>query len=163
MRILAIDVSGNFKEGKGTSGFCFMENGEPKELFELKASNFSSAENYWLQHLNIIKKYSPDTIVLEGYRLYNHKGMKASSQSNSELETVQLIGAIKVHAKLIAVPVDVQFATEVKSRWSEKVLVAKEILEKKSGNRYYFKNKVTNNHQRDALKHALHYWRYKAE
>lgn len=160
MKILAIDPSGNFKEGKGTSGFCFIEDGKPFLLSELKADGFEYAEDYWISHLSLIKQYKPDAVVVEGYRLYNHKGMKASSQSNSELETVQLIGAIKVFCRENLIPLDIQYASEVKARWHEDVLVRQGYLEKK-GNRYYFKGEITNTHKRDALKHGLHYVRYK--
>lgn len=160
MKVLAIDVSGNFKEGKGTSGLCYMDRGEIISLAELKASNFDVAEAYWDKHTEAIEVADPDVLVIEGYRLYNHRGMKASSQANSELETPQLIGALKLYCHKHNIPVVIQYAHEVKSRWSEKVLVAKGYLEAKNGNRYHFKGEPTNDHKRDALKHALHYWRY---
>lgn len=156
MKVLAIDVSGNFKEGKGTSGFCLLEDGEPESLVDLQAKVFASAEAYWNAHLKFIRYFKPKAIVMEGYRLYNHKGMKASSQANSELETPQLIGVIKHYCWENDIDLHIQYAAEVKSRWSDKVLVAKGVLEE--GNK--FKGKATNNHKRDALRHALHYWRY---
>lgn len=159
--VLSLDVSGNFKEGKGTTGYCELVEGEPKYLGELKAEDYISAEAYWQAHLNLISEFAPDVLVMEGYRLYNHKGQAASKQANSELETPQLIGVIKVLAFQNKIPLHIQFAHEVKSRWSEKVLVAKGILEERNG-RYYFDGlQSTNDHKRDALKHALHYWRYK--
>lgn len=160
VKVLAIDVSGNFKEGKGTSGLCFMEDGEPIRLDEIKATDFDRAEKYWQEHvLNIIKS-NPDVVVMEGYRLYNHKGMAASTQANSELETPQLIGVIKYVCHERNIPLVIQFASEIKSRWSEDVLVSSGILAKTSS-MYYFNGKRTSTHKRDALKHALHYWRYK--
>lgn len=162
MNILAIDVSGNFKEGKGTSGFCFLENGEPQELFELKATSYRSAEHYWYDHTATIMKYYEkglDAVVIEGYRLYNHRGMSATSQANSELETVQLIGVLKHFCWEKDIHLAVQYASEVKSRWKESVLVALGHLGYRN-NRYFFKGEVTNDHKRDALKHALHYERY---
>lgn len=159
MKILAIDPSGNFKEGKGTSGVCDMENGEAKHLTEIKALDFSSDVAYWNRHVELIKMILPDQVVIEGYRLYNHRGMAASSQANSELETPQLIGAIKLRCYQLQIPLHVQFASEVKSRWSDDVLVNTGTLERR-GNRLYFNDKMTNDHQRDALRHALHFWRY---
>lgn len=162
MNILAIDVSGNYKEGKGTSGFCLLENDVPMELFDVSARNYGSAESYWNRHTQLINGYGGpglDAVVIEGYRLYNHRGMSASSQANSELETVQLIGAIKHYCWIHDIDLAVQFANEVKSRWKESVLVALGHLELKN-NRYYFQGEVTNDHKRDALKHALHYARY---
>lgn len=162
MNVLAIDISGNFKEGKGTSGFCLLEKGKPKELFELRARDYDSAEHYWSDHTVRINEYGGaglDAVVIEGYRLYNHKGMAAAAQANSELETVQLVGIIKHYCWLRELNLKVQFASEVKSRWNEPVLVALGHLELKN-NRYFFKGSVTNDHKRDALKHALHYERY---
>lgn len=163
MSILAIDVSGNFKEGKGTSGICVMADGEPVNLLEIKARDFEVAEAYWGTHLTTINDYGGEgleAVVMEGYRLYNHKGQSASKQANSELETPQLIGVIKQHCFMYDIPLHIQYAHEVKSRWKESVLVAKGILEQRVGNRYYFNGKQTNDHQRDALKHALHFNRY---
>lgn len=159
MRILAFDPSGNFKEGKGTSGLCTVENGEPLTLDEIRAATFDCAEAYWLAHLNFIRHYEPDEVCIEGYRLYNHKGMAASTQANSELETPQIIGAIKLHCYIEEIPLYVQYAKDVKSRWSDDVLVAKGYLERK-GKLLYFNGKATSTHKRDALRHALHHSRY---
>lgn len=160
-KILAFDPSGNFKEGKGTTGICLLDNGKPTQLWEIEASEFSCAEQYWNEHINNIRIVSPEVVVIEGYRLYNHKGMAASTQANSELETPQLIGLIKWNCWNRGIPLYVQYASEVKQRWKESVLVAKGYLEEKKGNRYYFNGSPTNSHKRDALKHALHYWRYR--
>ena len=159
MRILALDVSGNFEEGKGTTGIALIEDGKIIELNEIKAKDYESAEEYWNFHLNYIHQVPHDYLVIEGYRLYNHAGNKASTQAQSILETPQLIGVIRhycyIHMKSLAI----QYASEVKTRWAEKILVAKGYLEQK-GNRYYWNGKPTNQHQRDALKHALHFERY---
>ena len=157
--ILSFDPSGNFSEGKGTTGICYMEEGEPKALYEIRAKNYNIAEQYWLAHTQMINHFSPDQVVIEGYRLYNHKGMAASTQANSDLETPQLIGVLRLHCYKENIPLAVQYAAEVKSRWKESVMVAKGILVEKS-NRLYFNGKQTSTHKRDALKHALHFHRY---
>lgn len=161
MRILSFDPSGNYgKEGMGTTGYAFMKDGIPEYLGEIKASNYESEVEYWAAHDDLILENLPDTIVCEGYRLYNHKGKSASMQANSELQTSQLIGAIKLVAYRMNIPIEIQYASEIKTRWSEDVLVRLGILEQK-GNRYYFNGELTSTHKRDALKHALHYSRYK--
>lgn len=160
IKMMAFDPSGNWKEGKGTTGICILVNGEPRELHELKAKDFKTPEKYWLAHKRFIEAMEPDYVVMEGYRLYNHKGMKASTQANSELETPQLIGVLKVACLENHIPFHVQYATEVKARWSDNVLVNIGILERKAGNRLYFDGEATSNHKRDALRHALHYWKY---
>lgn len=162
MKVLALDVSGNFNEGKGISGLCLMIDGKPKELYDIKARDFNCAEAYWQAHVNVIRDFKPDIVVMEGYRLYNHAGKRASTQANSELETPQLIGAIKLWCYMHDIPVIIQYASEVKSRWNDDVLVNTGYIDQ-SGKRYFFKNKITNDHKRDALRHALHYGRYGAK
>jgi hypothetical protein len=163
MKLLALDPSGNHgREGMGTTGICVMEDGVPVELRHISAKDFGSEVDYWSAHVSFINKIAPDHIVFEGYKLYNHKGMAAKTQANSELQTPQLIGVLKYAASLRFIPYTVQFASDVKTRWSEDVLVRLGILEQK-GNKYYFNGKSTVTHHRDALKHALHWDRYKKE
>jgi hypothetical protein len=160
VKIIALDPSGNFKEGKGTTGICVMEDGVVTDLTVLKASDFDLAEEYWAAHEDYIQREWPDHLVFEGYKLYNHKGKEAKMQANSELETPQLVGILKHTCYRLDIPYTVQFASEVKSRWQEAILVHLGYLEAKGG-KWYWKGKVTLPHHRDSLKHALHYWRYK--
>lgn len=155
MRILAFDPSGNFEEGKGTTGWAFKTEGTSK-LGEIRAKDFKRVEEYWHEHLKIIRRWNPTHVVIEGYRLYNHRGQAASSQANSTLETPQLIGLIKYYCWVMGIELIVQYATQVKSRWSDKVLQNMGILDSKNR----FDGKVTNNHKRDALRHLLHFERY---
>jgi hypothetical protein len=159
MKLLAIDISGNFEEGKGTSGICIMEDDQIK-LLELKATEFKRKESYWQSHLDFINSEKPNQIVVEGFRLYNHKGKKADMQTHSLMETPKLIGIIELFCYQNNIPLTIQFASEVKTRWSEEVLVRLGYLEEKNG-RYYFDGKITSTHKRDSLKHGLHFERYK--
>ena len=159
MKILSFDVSGNFHEGKGTTGVCVMKADDDFELYELSAKKFDSAEEYWITHLNTIVAEEPTHLVIEGYRLYNHRGSAASMQANSILETPMLIGVIRTHAFLYDIPLKIQYAADVKSRWSDEILFKRGHLTMKN-NRYYLGGKLTNNHERDALRHALHFRRY---
>jgi hypothetical protein len=162
MKHIAIDPSGNFKEGQGTTGICISIDGEAKELKEIKASDYRTVDQYWMAHVTLLQREFPDHVTIEGYKLYNHKGKSASMQANSELETPQLIGILKHWCYSLDIPYNVQFASEVKTRWSEDVLVRLGILEQK-GNRYYWNGELTNTHKRDSLKHSNHFWRYKHE
>jgi hypothetical protein len=159
VKLLTLDISGNFKEGKGTTGIAINDWGTIR-LDDIKAKDFETAEAYWAAHEDYIQREFPDHIVMEGYRLYNHKGMKASSQANSDLETPQLLGFLKMVCYRMEIPYTIQYAADIKTRWSEEVLVHLGILEKK-GNKHYFNGKSTVSHHRDALKHALHWDRYK--
>ena len=112
---------------------------------------------YWDEVMTCVFAVNPKYIVLEGYRLYNHAGKNAQMQSNSTLMTSQLIGAIRLEAYRMGIPVTIQYAAEVKTRWSDEVLQAKGILE--AGNK--FKGDQTNAHRRDALRHLCHFKKYK--
>lgn len=140
----------------GTTGIAVYENGK-LSLYEIKAKDYGSTEVYWDNVVNFIMFRLPDYIVLEGYKLYNHAGMNAQTQSNSTLMTSQLIGAIKLAAYRERVPVYIQYASDVKTRWSDEVLQAKGILE--AGNK--FKGATTNPHKRDSLRHLCHFKKYK--
>jgi hypothetical protein len=160
---IAFDPSGNWgKEGMGTTGYCISTNGVPQVIGEIKASDYESEVSYWFAHKELIEGELPDHVTIEGYKLYNHKGKEAKMQANSELQTPQLIGALKLVCREYDIPYNIQFASEVKTRWSEDVLVRLGILEQK-GNRYYWNGELTNTHKRDSLKHSNHFWRYKHE
>lgn len=157
MKIIAVDPSGNHqseKEGMGTTGLAMYRGGKVS-LHEIKASNYASAVSYWDAVLQFVR--SANYLVIEGYRLYNHEGSNASMQTNSTLMTSQLIGAMKVEAHRYGIPVTIQYAADVKTRWSDKVLQAKGILDE--GNK--FEGKATNPHKRDALRHLMHFRKYK--
>jgi hypothetical protein len=141
----------------GTTGACIMEDGVITKLTEVQARAYNSEVVYWAKHRNMIEYYYPDYVVVEGFKLYGHKAL---DQTNSELPTSQLIGIIKMVCYDLKIPLTIQFASEVKTRWSEDVLVAKGILELKNG-LYLWNGQRTNAHKRDALRHALHFSRYK--
>ena len=162
VKILSFDPSGNSnhdagKEGWGTTGMALEDNGEIY-LHEIKASNYSTTEEYWHKHVKSVEHYKPDYVVIEGYKLYNHKGMGASTQANSTLMTSQLIGAIRMTCHVRGIPLIIQYASDVKTRWSDKVLQNLGVLD---GNK--FDGKVTNNHKRDALRHLMHFKHYKLD
>jgi hypothetical protein len=144
----------------GNTGVCKMVDGEVQELTVISAKDYKSEVEYWAAHEDYIQQEWPDHVVFEGYKLYNHKGMAAKTQANSELQTSQLIGVIKLTCYRLNIPYAQQFASDVKTRWQEPILVHLGHLEAKSGF-HYFKGKKTVTHQRDALKHALHWTRYK--
>ena len=95
MKIVALDISGNFKEGKGTTGIAELIDGEVRCISSLSAKHHSSPEEYWHEVIRDTIFRQPNVVVIEGYMLYNHKGMNASTQANSDLETPQLLGALK--------------------------------------------------------------------
>lgn len=163
--IVALDPSGNFTEGNGTTGICEL-NGEMAEVREIHAGKYKSAEEYWNVHIKYLesilfwedKKFE---LVMEGYRLYGHK---SDTQVNSTLETPQLIGVIRYWCYANNVPLKIQYAVEVKNRWSDSVLEKKGIIEIVNKRRKLISSgQWLNNHKTDALRHALHYQRYNKE
>lgn len=161
MRILSYDPSGNSNhdqgnEGWGTTGVAIEKDGVIR-LDEVKSKEFDSTLDYWLGVVDYVLVYKPDYVVIEGYKLYNHKGMSANTQANSTLMTSQLIGAIRMACYVRDIPVTIQYASDVKTRWSEQVLQHSGILD----HRNYFNGSQTNAHKRDALKHLLHFKKYK--
>ena len=162
--IVALDPSGNFTEGNGTTGLCMLRD-KMAHVNDIHAGNFGRAEQYWQAHvalLDSVKKEEPNMeVVMEGYRLYGHK---SDTQVNSTLETPQLIGVIRYWCYVNNVPLKIQFAVEVKNRWSDSVLEKKGIIEKVNGRRKLISSgQWLNNHKTDALRHALHYQRYGRE
>ncbi len=133
-----------------------MIDGNIAEIGEIRAKDYDLTEAYWEAHQTLIMTVWPDHFVYEGYRLYNHAGQEANKQANSQLETPQLIGVLRMSAYSLKIPTTVQSASQAKTRWSDKVLQAKGILDEK--NRW--NGKRTNKHMRDSMRHALHFDRY---
>lgn len=163
--IIALDPSGNFTEGNGTTGVCELE-GKLATVSDIHAGDYKKAEEYWNAHIEFLHnfldyaKYSKQVleVVMEGYRLYGHK---ANTQTNSTLETPQMIGVIRYWCYMNNVPLKIQFAVEVKSRWSDSVLEKTGVIEIINGRRKLIASgQWLNNHKTDALRHALHYQKY---
>ena len=162
--IVALDPSGNFTEGNGTTGICELD-GKLATVSDIHAGNYKNAEDYWDEHIvylnSRLHRHMDMEVVMEGYRLYGHK---SDTQVNSTLETPQLIGVIRYWCYVNNVPLKIQFAVEVKNRWSDSVLEKKGIIEKVNGRRKLISSgQWLNNHKTDALRHALHYQRYGRE
>jgi hypothetical protein len=158
--IIAFDPSGNWNEGKGTTGICHMDlEGNPTGVYEIRADEFNSPEEYWNEHLISLRQvHTCPEVVMEGFRLY---ATKKNEQVNSQFETPQLIGVIRHWCYENHVSLKITYAVEVKTRWSDEVLIRKGYIYKKGNRRYLTAtDQLLNNHKTDALRHALHYYRY---
>ena len=92
MKILAIDPSGNFTEGKGTTGWSLLdENLKIITCGQKLAIEYTKKEEYWKDILALITELKPDILVVEDFLLY---ASKSNSQINSRFETPKLIGII---------------------------------------------------------------------
>ena len=159
--VLALDPSGNFNEGKGTTGWVLMQ--LPGRLVArgcIHANDFNTAEEYWDRHLALLdynfKRHRDHLIVvIEDYILYQNR---AANQINSQIETCRLIGLLQWFCWSNNQKYILENAATVKTRWSDKVLLEKDIIT--ITNRKYVHQPSgleMNEHSRDALRHALHF------
>jgi hypothetical protein len=161
--VIALDPSGNYTEGKGTTGFAISNNGYIYATVEIAAAEYPTQMSYWEAILNKIDKlrmkYHKIKVVCEDYRLY---ASASEAQINSNLETPQLIGAIKYHCYEYKIPIIMQMAAEVKDRWSNEVLLAKGVLTEYAKKRKYIGRNRLGKHDIDAVRHLIHYNTFKA-
>lgn len=161
---MALDPSGAFFEGKGTTGVCFFEMDSKKIQWveEIRAKDFLGMEEYWDAHcqliLDTLRHYklprSELTIVIEDYLLYANK---AEEQTNSRMETPKLIGVLQHFCWKEGIPYFMQAAARVVKRWSDEVLIHKGYLKAKGKSAVLSDGSYINKHKRDAIRHAIHY------
>ena len=160
--VLSFDPSGSWHEGKGTTGWCVFSTADSRITCagNISANKFNCAEAYWCKHLELLENYHTKykeklVLVVEDYLLYESR---AKSQINSRMETPKLIGIIQVWAYRHNVPLFLEPASVVKTRWSNNILNYKGYI-KKSGKGYIIPGiKYTNvtRHCLDAVRHAVH-------
>lgn len=155
--ILALDPSGNFKEGKGITGWCLLDTQTKKiaKFGYISAEMYRTQQAYWDAHVNLLDGlagFAPE-LVIEDYLLY---GNRAENQINSRLETPQLIGVIKYECYKRGIIFTMQTAVSVKTRWADDILVKKGYLRKQKRS-YYIGDVLVSDHIKDALRHAVHY------
>ena len=163
--VIGVDPSGNFVEGKGTTGIAVYDIKADRIIHvDYVSAKYSLGQvDYWekvIYKLNeLLTKYRTKRCVLavEDYLLYANT---AKAQINSTFETPQLIGVIK-YAYKDTCPVLFRNANTAKTRWTDELLVRKKYLlvDKKLG--YYIINEngeMTQviEHSRDAVRHALY-------
>jgi len=162
MKILALDPSGNFHEGKGITGWALFNDGQLEDFGDIRSESCATQMIYWNQIINKIRSvYQKDMdmqLVCESYKL---QASKAMAQSWSTLETPQLIGVIRYYCGDFGIPIHFQDPS-CKIRFSDEILVKQGIIEKRN-KLYYCQDKKTNDHMRDAIRHGLYYTKYKGE
>lgn len=159
--ILAIDISGNFNEGKGTSGMCLFSVEENKiiDVFAVSAFYHECTEDYWEEHIAVLNelktKYGDELCVrCEDYLLYK---TKASNQIQSHFETPQLIGIIKYWCYKTKTKLFMRSASTVKNRWTDEILIKKGYIARLSNSLVPLgctQHKLTC-HEVDAIRHAV--------
>lgn len=173
--IIGIDPSGNYEEGKGTTGIGYIRaDGSEVKLVDVDARKYSSQLEYWTIVISYLKGFltidSDCVVVLEDYLLY---GSKANQQINSRLETPQLIGVIKYICYKNNVPVVIQRAVDVKKRWADNILEHEGYIHRVSATKSYEhchgksgyalagESNRLSSHSLDTLRHMVHYKEFK--
>ena len=156
--ILALDPSGNFAEGKGTTGWVLLSSNEKLlATGTIQAKDYSCAEEYWDKHIELIKywkkKYNNIIIVIEDYILYKNR---SKNQTNSKIETCRLIGVIQHYCWRVKQDYSMQLAATVKDRWSDDILRHEQIITK-GYQHIQSRLSLKTVHIRDAFRHAIHY------
>ncbi len=151
-KVMAIDPSGSFKEGKGTTGMSIVDtNYKIIDTADVPAKEYATAQEYYQGVCTDIQLgwdcHSVDHVVIEDYMLY---ATKAKSQINSRMETSQLIGVMKQYCFDHNIPYTMQPASLVKKRWANKILVYKGIIKSEKHSGY-------SRHELDSIRHAVHY------
>ena len=164
--ILALDPSGAYFEGKGTTGWC-VYNCDMNCISIagcIEAKRYATRLGYWDSHIALLQKFikrykNQLHIVIEDYRLY---ASKADSQINSRMETCKLIGILQYFCEANQIPFTMQLAAEVKTRWSDQILLHKKLIVH-TKRKYTLPDKKTevNKHACDAIRHAVHYATFK--
>jgi hypothetical protein len=164
--ILALDPSGSFNEGKGTTGWCVLE--EASQVItmsgELNAKSYKCIETYWQAHLQLIadlkKRYGKRlVVVIEDFILY---AQKAQAQINSRLETPKLIGILQYYCYTQQIPYHMQLASQVKKRWNDQILHYKGYVATQKRQLVIPRTNVRlSRHCKDAIRHAVHYSTFK--
>lgn len=166
MLVLAIDPSGAYFEGKGHTGWALFEtDGEQqRNLLDfgcITADKYSSLPDYYHAVSNLIKPGM--IVVIEEFMLY---ATQAKSQINSRMETSKFLGYLQMYCYDHGNKVCMQTASEVKKRWADHILEHKGILQQSNGTVikfWYALGRQTNDHERDAIRHGMHFCTFKAK
>lgn len=166
--ILSLDPSGNWFEGKGTTGWCVFSTADKRVTLagNIFAGSYPSAESYWAAHIALLAKLksrykSRFAIVVEDYLLY---ASKAGDQINSRMETPKLIGVLQLWAYQNHVPLLLEPASAVKTRWSNTILHHKGYIRNtRRGYEIPGVDAAATRHCLDAVRHAVHVATFRLE
>lgn len=157
-KILAIDPSGNFNEGKGTTGWALVSsNKEIISCGQILAKNYENKFQYWNAIIQLVKMIGADYVVIEDFLLYEES---SKSQINSRFETPKLIGILELYCNSNNIEYSLQRAVDVKKRWTDEILVYNNYIQKQN-DRYFACGVLVSGHIRDAIRHGIHFVTFK--
>lgn len=165
MIILAVDPSGSYKYGSGTTGWCAVtSSGMILLTGNIKAKDYKTKAEYIKAHDELFNEINPDILVIENFILYQGT---ASTLYNQELETSELIGYMCGKAEDRKIKVVRQNAQLIKTAlYKPNILLNvvnqnfnQLVLKKTKIDRqqWIFENKRISNHMVDSIRHAFYY------
>lgn len=160
MIIIAIDPSGSFNEGKGHTGFAITDTRvDFIQTFDAAAKDFPNRHEYWKWIISTVLAIKPDIVVIESF-VVRSNGFLIGKMP----ETPMLIGALVWELEKRNIKYTFQSPSQAKTRFKDahlgRYLPDYEIKDTARGRLYYLNGKLTNDHQRDAIKHLLYYKKY---
>lgn len=153
--VISFDPSGNFSQGKGTTGYVrsyivFKDKLDKKMQFfepkEIKAKDFSTAEDYQSKHLDLIDPQKVSVVLVEDF-IGNPQ--KRGALFGSKFETAQMVGFLKRESNTKGIFLKV-FPNNYGKTMKHDTLVALGILTKEDG-KYYWNGIKVSKHIRDAM------------
>lgn len=160
MKIIAIDPSGSFNEGKGKTGIAFNRSECDKVTFaSIEAKNYRSRHQYWKSIIDVILDMHPDVVIIETFVIRSNGFLIGKMP-----ETPMLIGALVWALENNGINYVFQSPSQAKTRFKDaylgKYIENYEIKDTARGKLYFLNGKLTNDHIRDAIKHLLYYKKY---
>lgn len=163
MNIMGIDPSGVEQNNIGHIGVYVLSTGEQEILnhqtFFFTLEKQEDLNNFFITLPKILKEFQIEKVVIEDF--VNYPGKQGAFRFKTNI-TSEVIGGLKVLLQNLNLPFKMQTATQVKTRWSDSILMKYNIIEKRS-NRWFLKNskqeRPLTKHERDAIRHAVHFFK----
>ena len=162
MRYIAVDPSGSFNEGKGHTGISIVDDWNWNTLVTLSysAKSYAHRHLYWKTIIDAVTRTGKDVIVIIESFVVRSNGFLVGKMP----ETSLMIGALIWELEEVGIPYVFQSPSQAKTRFKDEYLgkyIPNYTKETKSGKDYYYLNgRITNDHERDSLKHLLYYMKY---
>lgn len=160
--IVALDPSGAYDEGKGTTGWAVF-NALDNKIYNaghICAVSHDTRFGYYDAHVCLLRKFHQRyenrmCVVMEDYRLY---ASRATTHIHSRMETCHLIGVLEYFCEANNIPIYFQGATLVKHRWTNEILKYKGLLKVHKQKLIIPNTSIyVDRHMIDAVRHAIHF------